>query len=78
LLRRSIANETCSNCILHPNQKNPAQTELAQHMIVEVTDLCYGAAALEVVAAGVDGIPVRAAGVGDHGGLSLATYHSME
>ena len=57
---------------------NPTETELAQHVGVQVKNLRHEAAALEVAAAGVDGISERTVGVGDRGGLSLAMCRSME
>ena len=51
---------------------NPAETELAQHVVIEVPDLNHGAVALNVVAVGVESFPEVAARVGEHGDLSLA------
>ena len=66
------------NRILHRHQLNPVQPELAQHMVVEVPNPCHGAAALDMAMIGVESFPESAAGVGDHGGLSLAECRSME
>jgi hypothetical protein len=67
LLRCSVTNETWSNRISYPNQINPAQAELAEHVVVQVPDPCHGVVALDLAAIGRENIPESAAGVGEHG-----------
>lgn len=71
-------NERWSNRILHRHQLNPVKTKLAQHVVIEVPNLNHGAVALNVVAVGVERLPEVAAGVGEHGGLSLASNYLIQ